>query len=141
MRSIGTVGGWRSTHTYRRYAWRDVGEMTFFYEMWASSDREVLGCEFVKVVDEGRGSVIFFNMMRRVVRGLTETTQRNTNKHPKKCSPIIRHTAKHETLSLMPNVTTMSKHILVYLVEMGTCNCIILQSMIVHYKYRSYFWK
>ena len=41
----------------------------------------VLWCKFVRVVDEGTGTV-------DAQGELTEKTQRSTNKHPKKCSPI-----------------------------------------------------
>ena len=45
----------------------------------------VLGCEFVRVVDEGTGTLNYLNNMHKG----TEKTQRRTNTHPKKYSPII----------------------------------------------------
>ena len=60
MGSIGTVGGWRSTHKYRRYVWRKEKASQTCGKGAAVLTRKgavVLGCEFVKVVDDGTGTV------------------------------------------------------------------------------------
>ena len=67
-----------------------VGRVDFFMRdglHLTGKGAAVLGCEFVRVVDEGTGTLFKLHAQGE----MTETTQRSTttNTHPNKCSPII----------------------------------------------------